>query len=54
MFDIDQFLDDGYDPRKLEVAIENAMIGLMHSKSKESKWLEQQLENMRDECEAVE
>lgn len=51
MFDVEEFVADGYDPEKLEVVIERAMIGLIECKTKEAKWLLNHLELIRDECE---
>ncbi len=54
MFDVNDLIDDGLDIGNFINCVEIALFGLMGTKSKEAKYLENMLESMRDECDDFE
>ena len=51
-FDAREFIEEGYSTDTMASAIEVALWGIRSLSSKESKYLENLLMNIRDECES--
>lgn len=53
-FDVADLIEDGIDLQNFSNCIELALTGLIGTKGKEAKYLENMLESMRDDCDSVE